>query len=69
MYDPIRESTRDSASLLGMTGGMVLSALGTFEYDQLIVSVLLGAVGTASSFTMTLVCKWIYGKLKKRKGK
>lgn len=55
-----------TAGFIGFSGGLLLSTMSNLSHHDLISTALLAAIGAASSFAMTLLCRWIYNLLKRK---
>lgn len=59
------QAQTDHASVAAVAGGILLSTLVNLSHHDLIRTAILAAVGTTSSFLVTIFIKWIVGHIKK----
>jgi hypothetical protein len=55
----------DHSTAIGTTTGTALSVFATVDPQDYIKTIVLACVGAIVSFTVTLVLKWVWTKLKK----
>jgi uncharacterized membrane protein len=55
----------DHSTAIGTTTGTALSVFATLDPQDYIKTIVLACVGAIVSFTVTLVLKWAWAKLKK----
>ena len=53
-------SNMPSELLTGMIGGTLLSIFGTLRSEDIINTVILAAIGAATSFVVSFAMKWIF---------
>ncbi|MEO8771899.1 MAG: hypothetical protein ABI402_17515 [Ferruginibacter sp.] len=52
---------------IGTINGTLLVLLYSIDAGEIFKSCLLAATGAAVSFTVSIFCKWIYGKIQQRR--
>jgi uncharacterized membrane protein len=56
----------DHSTAIGTTTGTALSVFATLDPQDYIKTIVLACVGAIVSFTVTVILKWVWEKLKKR---
>jgi ABC-type sulfate transport system permease component len=56
----------DHSTAIGTTTGTALSVFATLDTQDYTKTIVLACVGAVVSFMVTVILKWVWGKLKKR---
>ena len=57
------EHADDHTTLIGTLSGTVLSVIVTIDFQDILKTIVLAAVGAAVSFLVTKVLKWVWAKI------
>ncbi len=63
------EHSHDNTTIIGTISGTLLSIEVTIDHQDYLKTIVLAAVGAAVSFVVTVVLRWVWRKVFKRKGK
>lgn len=61
------EHTDDHTTIIGTLSGTILSIFATIDFQDILKTVIMAAIGAAVSFLVTKGLKWCWGLLKKTK--
>jgi hypothetical protein len=61
------EHTDDHTTIIGTLSGTILSIFATIDFQDILKTVVMAAIGAAVSFLVTKGLKWVWYKLTRRK--
>jgi len=61
------EYTNDSTTIIGTVSGTTLSVVTMFDTEAIIKTIVFAAIGATISFSVTMLLKWVWKKLRKKR--